>query len=65
MIDEKVVGNQWNVLLNRIGVDSSTIISKSLESRMNKVNIQIFGPGCGIISRKYKYNQICRQYVHY
>ena len=41
MIDEKVAGNQWNVLLIRIGIGSNTIISKSIELRMNKVNIQM------------------------
>ena len=41
MIDEKMAGNQWNVLLNRIGIDSTTIISKSLESRMNLVNMKM------------------------
>ena len=41
MIDEKVAGNQWNVLLNRIDVNLNTIISKSIESRMNEVNMQM------------------------
>ena len=41
MTDEKMAGNQWNLFLNRIGVDSTTIISKSIESRMNEVNMQM------------------------
>ena len=36
-----MAGNQWNLLLNRIGVDSTTIISKSIELRMNKINMQM------------------------
>ena len=31
--------NKWNVLLNRIGIHSNIIISKSIESRMSEVDM--------------------------
>ena len=38
-MDEKVARNQWNVLRNRMSIHSNTIMIKSIESRMNKVNM--------------------------
>ena len=33
--------NQWNVVINRMGIHSNIIMIKSIESRINKGNMQM------------------------